>query len=752
MNDSDHDSERRDVTRRTLLQATAAGTAGLSTSGLASADDDPIDEPLPVEDPPADFVCDPNATEHYTEVSLEPTHDFGEEETVELESDQDGKKIQIGVLKPDLEDGERVPVILRATPYVDDLREKSLRDCVRTERLTENYVEQGYAVAAVAVRGTGGSGGCMELFGPNEQADVDQAVTYLGEAAWSNGNVGIIGRSYDGSTPWMAARMGNPHLATVVPFSGVPDMHDLMYRRGAPEPRGYAILPGLYYAISIGIHSPASGTGLATYLERASCPDNYTDGSVWSLYAGATGERDPSGYWTERILRRGVARNYEGSVLMVHGLQDWNVNPSQVYPWTDDLREAGIRTHIYFAQFGHHYPDDGRIQDTDAYNEHWADFLLAWFESELKGRDEAVVAEEINAVDVFDASVHAQHSGGEWYTADEWPPAEAEETDLFLGTDGNLRATPDSETGEETIYVDETRSYDPTQPSDPEPGCRACATFVSAPFEDDFRFAGEPELALTVTPTASGGHLTAYLWAVDEDDAERLGWGQIDLRYADDSPAAEYPTPGEELDVSLPIEPLDATVPEGQRLAVVLHQGTTGDRTYSPTPAPVVVETGGDNGLALQAWNAGVPRASLDVDGTRADSGSVFTGGQTNRTDLAVAVRQPADETVLVRDTVPDGWTVDEEHGDVVATAPAPDGDTHVYFGLDEPRSEYDALTHFASAPDDLEESGEHAFGPIAVTTETDDSDADEGPSLADREWTRLEETDRDVIVTAVNI
>ncbi|PSQ13419.1 hypothetical protein BRD02_13170 [Halobacteriales archaeon QS_8_69_73] len=273
------DYDEDGVSRRSILRSAAAGTAGMSLVGSASGQEVVPDDPAP--GPNVTFFgydCDPDRDEFYTEVSREPTHDFGESEVIELDSGRDGEKIQLAVTWPapldDAEPSDDYPVILRATPYVSDLRGYTVRDCIRTRRLAENYIQQGYAVAAVAVRGTGGSGGCMELMGPNEQADIDQAVTRLGKDSRSNGNVAIIGRSYDGTTPWMPARKGNPYLATVVPFSGVPDIHELMYKRGSPETRGYAILNGLYYIISLAEHGPNSGTGLRTYLSRASCPDN----------------------------------------------------------------------------------------------------------------------------------------------------------------------------------------------------------------------------------------------------------------------------------------------------------------------------------------------------------------------------------------------------------------------------------------------------------------------------------------------
>ena len=133
--------------------------------------------------------------------------------------------------------------------------------------------------------------------------------------------------------------------------------------------------------------------------------------------------------------------------------------------------------------------------------------------------------------------------------------------------------------------------------------------------------------------------------------------------------------------------------------------------------------------------------AGLVVDGVREDDATVFTGGQTNQTQLDVEVLNPEDQAVLVRDTVPDGWEADEEEGDVEATTPAIEG-THVYFGLDDPQSEYEELTHFAQAPDEADETGPYTFGPIAVTTDTDDDG-----TLTDREWVEISGTSKTVFV-----
>ncbi|MEA3144348.1 MAG: X-Pro dipeptidyl-peptidase, partial [Thermoplasmata archaeon] len=148
-----------------------------------------------------------------------------------------------------LPDECHIPVIADAGPYyaaslgVPDLQTEG--DSVSTEPahrlggfLIDNFVPYGYAVAQVSVFGTGDSNHCMDLMGDAEQAGLDAAITWLGTQPWSNGRVAMTGRSYDGSTPWEAAMFGNPHLASIVPISGLTSQFDLMYHNGSAESRG----------------------------------------------------------------------------------------------------------------------------------------------------------------------------------------------------------------------------------------------------------------------------------------------------------------------------------------------------------------------------------------------------------------------------------------------------------------------------------------------------------------------------------
>ena len=81
-------------------------------------------------------------------------------------------------------------------------------------------VPHGYALAQVSTFGTGKSTHCQDVKGLGEQIGIQAAVHWLGEQNWSNGNVGLMGKSYAGTTNWEAAQNPSPHLKTIVPISG----------------------------------------------------------------------------------------------------------------------------------------------------------------------------------------------------------------------------------------------------------------------------------------------------------------------------------------------------------------------------------------------------------------------------------------------------------------------------------------------------------------------------------------------------
>ena len=158
--------------------------------------------------------------------------------------------VSLAVWLPNVPEGTTVPVIAEFGPYFDEISVETPSIEVPGTWLGQMIIDQilphGYAFAQVSVMGTGRSNHCMDLMGNAEQLGVDAAVTWLGTQDWSNGKVAMIGKSYDGSTPWQAATFGNEHLATIVPISGLIGVMELMWKNGSSEARAAIMHNGVY--------------------------------------------------------------------------------------------------------------------------------------------------------------------------------------------------------------------------------------------------------------------------------------------------------------------------------------------------------------------------------------------------------------------------------------------------------------------------------------------------------------------------
>ena len=570
------------------LPLAALAVVALVLPGCLSASQDALDPAAAVGSPVTDvrtraglpFVLD----DEYSRVLANGTLGILPVESVfvdvslpvtELGSAADGSaQVHMGLWLPDVPAGTRVPVIADVGPYYDDGDVPATEPANRLGKfLIENFVPHGYAVAQVSVFGTGDSTHCMDLMGLSEQAGIDAAVTWLAEQDWSNGNVGLIGRSYDGSTPWEAATFGNPALKTIVPISGLTGAYDLMWRNGSAETRGPIMHNGVYGTFGIdGVKASPFGIlgGDVPEVDPAQLPgDRYTlckgymEGPAMGGFAYATGSPDAP-YWRERQFMERSLANYKGSVYMIHGLQDWNVDPHVGVAAFEKLQAAGYETKALFGQWGHMYPDrasehenlpEGRGKEAypASVRLDWAQDLLEWFDHYLKGTGAkpALVAE-------------VQDNAGGWRVEATYPPQDAAWTEVQLCAEGPQAIAP-------------ARG-----------NVLSCAI---APLSDteDVRIAGLPQLHLQVTPTGPGGQVYALL--LDAETGMHLGHAIMDLRYHAGGSQMQPVVPGQPIVAMMQFEPMDVVVPAGHGLVLRLS-GTGEDYLPSAVVAPVLVDQG----------------------------------------------------------------------------------------------------------------------------------------------------------------
>ena len=444
----------------------------------------------------------------------------------------------------------KVPVIADVGPYYNDGDVDALTPADRLGKfLIENYVPHGYGVAQVSVFGTGESNHCMDLMGTDEQRGIDAAVTWLGSQGWSNGKVGLIGKSYDGSTPWQAATFGNPYLATIVPMSGLIGVHELMWRNGSMEARGMIMHNGVYGSFGIDGDTEDSHTLCEGYLE------GYYNGPAAYLTGGMVtyGGND---YWTERSFLQRVLENYNGSIYNIQGMQDWNVDPHMAFPTHQLVEEAGIEIKTFAGQWAHDYPDrasghsslpSGKGAEAYPYTLRWdwADEMLYWFDWYLKGEGEAPIL-----------GVEMQDNRGGWRFEETYPAPDTEYLEI-----------PASEMSPSGGTITSTNSI----------------TMTYGPFEEAVYIAGMPTFHIPVIPhTANGAH--GFLEMTDGDGL-RLGHAVMDYRFHEggrdgqEALVAFSPVLGK-----MEFMAMDIYLEAGESIIITMTQ--TGE-DYVPSPASV---------------------------------------------------------------------------------------------------------------------------------------------------------------------
>lgn len=360
------------------------------------------------------------------------------------------------------------------------------------------FLVRGYAVVTAAGPGTKGSEG-FETCGSDLEIDAFAAViewlegtqgraAYTDktsnisiEADWSNGQVGMTGRSYAGTTQFGLATTGVKGLETVVPVAGIASWYE--------------------YVCSQGI--PTRGVGYIDYL-AGYCASRYFDSSDWSkistnyrkyLKQLDTDERALNGNYGDHWAVRDYTVNAENincSALIVHGMNDSNVRPKNTAMMYEAFRKAGADVRLLLTQDSHRTPAYGSektemLIDGQSYH----DILNQWFTYHL--------CDDVVEVDDTIAAVTVQNNtDGSWSYYDSWEAAER----MSISFSPNKQIS--SGTTTTAKYVAGNTSYSVVQTID---------------VPEDLTIKGTVAVTVEATPGTSGQNLMLSAMLVDVSDS-----------------------------------------------------------------------------------------------------------------------------------------------------------------------------------------------------------------------------------------
>jgi X-Pro dipeptidyl-peptidase len=388
---------------------------------------------------------------------------------IELDSDGDGTndRIAVDIIRPKATAGGlKVPIIMDASPYYDTVCRGNEGECksdVDGDGLNDKwplfydnyFVPRGYAVALLDTVGTNNSTGCPTVGGREDILGITRVIDWLGGRAtgydaqsggakvtadWSTGNVGMWGKSFDGTHANGAAATGVEGLRTIVPISGISSWYKY-YRIG-----GLRFSSGGPSGLANTVTFPARREQCAPSRQRIA--SNAGEGTVSPETSG-----NFNAFWDERDYEK-YADRVEASVFLVHGLNDYNVKPNNYDEWWDNLAANDVPRKIWLTQMGHVDPFDF---DRGA----WVDTIHRWFDYWLQDIDNGVMDEPLARIEQQPNLVGRTPT---FKTFADFPDPGAERTQLWLRSPAAANgpaplSTSQQQTAATATWIDRREQY-----------------------------------------------------------------------------------------------------------------------------------------------------------------------------------------------------------------------------------------------------------------------------------------------------
>lgn len=384
-----------------------------------------------------------------------------------------------------------------------------------------NYLAvRGFAIVYSAGIGTKDSDG-FQTCGSPEQTDATVAVIewLAGKrqaftnrtdgiavtAWWCNQKVAMTGRSYLGTLATAAATTGTPALKTIISEAAISNWYDY-YREN-----GLVMAPGGFSgedADVLAAETFSRTKNVGDYSKVKQSFSDYLDSMTTSMDRNSG---DYNEFWQRRNYRPNI-KNITADIMMVHGLNDWNVKVNQVKSLWDELQKLPVAHKIVLHQGQHIYINAFRSID-------FTDIVNLWLTNKLW--DVHNGANEI----IPDVIVQDNVAPETWRSFDNWSTNNPIKWQLLPHTlSKNSTSANEQQSFNDQLDEDTFRRFD----QHPEQWQSELLTskngysllFKTAPVKDELILRGTPQLTLSVASSKNYGMISAQL--VDFGEAKRF--------------------------------------------------------------------------------------------------------------------------------------------------------------------------------------------------------------------------------------
>lgn len=372
---------------------------------------------------------------------------------------RDGVKLSADVYLPRYA-GDGLPTILLRTPY------ESTRD-MHVEWAVW-WAKRGYAVVIEDDRGKFESEGIFYAY-HDDGRDGHDTLEWIGNQAWSNGKIGMSGRSYGGIVQWQAAPFRSKYLTALAPQVIMADYFSECHRIGGAVQWALTIFAAITFQTSVayaqrGATNIFGNSRFYRHLPLVTA-DVEAIGREIPFFRDWCAHATYDDYWaaidTSRVLD-------QIDVPVVQQAAWYDPYTAGEFRLFNGMRERGYSARarqnqkIYVIPWTHHLPEGSRLGDLDFGPGAYVDLNLEdlrWFDYWLKGIDTGILSEPPIKIFVMGENV--------WRFENEYPLAHTQFAPYYLHSRGHANTLFGDGTLDSEPPADEPPdrySYDPENP------------------------------------------------------------------------------------------------------------------------------------------------------------------------------------------------------------------------------------------------------------------------------------------------
>ncbi len=481
--------------------------------------------------------------------------------------------------------------------------------------LNEYLLARGFASVFAGAIGTRGSDGLRITGAPEETESAKEIIEWLHgdriaytdrsrkheiKADWCNHNIGMTGRSYLGTLQIAIATTGVAGLKTVVSEAAISSWYDYYREHGL-------------------VIAPEDCQGEDLDLLAETCQSNLLDSGDYIKIKPKYGEMQAnllekedrktgqySDYWENRNYRHHTDK-INCSWISVHGLNDWNVKPKNVYKIWQKVKDLPVEHHLFLHQ-GPHYNMNNLVSID------FTDLMNLWFVHELLGIENNAYNQWPTVMIQDNLEADIWHDEKDWSNdvGQEVVYYPTDDTELQKDGNGKKKLTFLDLGGKEfkAAKISETAWQDKFIAGD-EKWAKPSLRFTTDEFIHPVTIVGRPEVKLRVSSSLNKGQISVALVELGDRkrltavpkflmrDGQELGFrfgtdtlqefvpdklshaklitkAHMNLQnYADmQKPAAIEP--GEFYDLSFELQPTYYKVPVGSKLCLIIYSTDQG--------------------------------------------------------------------------------------------------------------------------------------------------------------------------------